>query len=207
LNLYLIIVKTDEGESEFITRAEDAAKAVGRWLITVRDTMFYDQNIILLFTKILNDIVSDPDEDVSIYRSENLSIDCIKGITLAPDNLQYDIAVSIPFTYQQLPETTKLFLTVEDVAFILQLEFDYLAEIGLITFEPDNSEPVPQPLNMEELTNYILNEAMNQGRIYKTEHIDEVLESEMEYMKAVGIIEESMLKNDEVIELGRINTN
>jgi hypothetical protein len=207
MNMYYITITTDEEDMEFITRAENAAKAVGKWLIAVKDTLFYEQNIILLFNKIINESVSDPDEDIFIYNSENMSIECTKGTTIAADNLQYDISESKLYTYQQLPEETKLSLTFEDVSFILQLEYDYLTEKGLITLEePDGSEQNPI-LNMAELSNYILNEAMNQGRIYKTEHIDEVLESEMEYMKAVGIIEESMLKNDEVIELGRINTN
>jgi hypothetical protein len=125
-------------------------------------------------------------------------------------NLEYDDDDSVIFTYQHLSEPLKLTLSAEDVAYMLDLKFHYMAENGFVL---DEEEDEPQDsahiLDMEVLSTYIQKKAMDEGIVYLTEQIDEVLEAEADYMKSVGIINEDDNKtsNDDVIDLGSIISN
>lgn len=87
-----------------------------------------------------------------------------------------------------MPPDLKEILTREDVELILELEFQYQQLIGLVTEDSGSGEEGPV-IVMGEVVGFIREGARREGRSYKIEQIESVLEAEEVYLEKIGVIE------------------
>jgi hypothetical protein len=215
MNMYRIYFKLNEDESNFVTKAETGNQAVGKWLLAMQRTLKFDDDIITLCQKILNESLTDDQGDELMYESDELQFQCIKTMEVGSDNHNYNPDDSIIYTHQNLPDGMKLVLSQEDVEYIFDLNYQYMEENGFILEEGEKPDPAKDKelglvWDSEVVCAYIQKIALEEGFIYAFDDIANVFEAEEEYLKTIGLMDKSdneIIKNDDAIDLSRIKPN
>ncbi|MGE5435907.1 MAG: hypothetical protein ACM3O3_01655 [Syntrophothermus sp.] len=188
MNIYRITVRINGKTIKFLSKAESGSKALSEWLISSSDALLYSQDLIHKLKNIINNSVKYDSEVGFRYESKVITIECIITMKIDQDSLYYNYSDAEIFIYQHLSENMKLYLTTEDVANILELEFQYLEENNFIDVDPEIIAQEPPPILDEEvLSAFIQKRAMDEGISYSIDQIYEVFEKELEYMKFIDI--------------------
>ena len=101
----------------------------------------------------------------------------------------YDPDEAVVFVCDRLPQPFRDELDAADVAFILDLEFEYLKRQGLVGDASAAYEESEELVELDEakMVEFIRSMAGDYGRDYTVEAVEAVLEVELEYMEHIGI--------------------
>lgn len=185
MNVYRITLRLNGTKTKFLIKAKSILEALSEWLVTSFDKLSLSQELI---KTIQNSVKTNSDYNF-IYENNGIIIECSKSMNINQDKLFYYDSDAEIFIYQHLSEEIKLSMDTEDVAFILELEFEYLEDNNFIDVDEQIISQEPPPvLEMEVLSKFIQKRAMDEGILFSIDQINEVLEKEEKYMEYIGII-------------------
>jgi len=101
----------------------------------------------------------------------------------------YEPDEAVAFVHGWLPEELQDKLSWTDVRLILDLEFEYLRQEGLVVEPGESVEEPEEPVKLDTaaMIEFIRAEAGEYGRHYTADMIHTVLDGETEYMRHIGI--------------------
>jgi hypothetical protein len=101
----------------------------------------------------------------------------------------YEPDEAAAFVHDWLPEELQGNLSRADVALILDLEFEYLKQQGLVAEPGESMEKPEEPIELDTaaMMEFIREEAGEYGKDHTLEVIEAVLEGELEYMRHIGL--------------------
>lgn len=213
MNMYRITFNLDGVDANFVAKADDCKKAIGKWLVAMRNSFKYAPDLVTICSSIINDAEIYLKSDNLSYKDEHLILECQKSMEIDDSALFYDPTDAVIYTHQKLPDEFKLQLTLEDIEYILDLNYQYMEENGFILEEgeiPDPEADRKAGLIWDQVvvSAYVQQKAFEDGNILSIEEIDAVFDAEMEYYKAVNIVESnSEPDNQGAIDLTSIKGN
>lgn len=106
-----------------------------------------------------------------------------------PQRAVFDVEQSVEFVAEALPSDVTAELSYDDVTVILRLFHDYLHERGVATTAGEDDElEGPQVVDPSEGVDQILARAAAARRDYRRGDVEAVVEAQMEYFAAIGVV-------------------
>ncbi|QGG95897.1 hypothetical protein [Actinomarinicola tropica] len=106
-----------------------------------------------------------------------------------PQRAVFDVEQSVAFVAEALPSDVTAELSFDDVTIILRLFHDYLHERGVATTAGEHDEvDAPQVVDPSEGVERIVARAAAAGRSYRRSDVEAVVEAQMEYFAAIGVV-------------------
>ena len=102
----------------------------------------------------------------------------------------YDIDDASQTVWENIPEKLKYKLEIEDIYFILELEFNFLESVGLI-YDEDEKFPVcdyPKDINQDAMEEYIMLEAIQNDIYISYDELEDILDAELIYYDLNGAL-------------------
>lgn len=107
------------------------------------------------------------------------------------DRAVYDVEQSVDFVAEALPGEITAELSYDDVRVILRLYHDFLHAKGLATTAgEDDGTRGPLVIGTEEAVDYVVWRAQLAERPFAPDHVAAVVEAQLEYFAAIGVIGE-----------------
>lgn len=101
---------------------------------------------------------------------------------------EYDPIAAAAVAHAQLPAPMRATLSVDDVLYVLELEFRYQQRIGLTSDGPQ-SNAVPPAIDLEQMVIAMIEQARQQGRSFSPHQIAHILRGEDVYLRQIGVLE------------------
>ena len=92
--------------------------------------------------------------------------------------------------YNISPEIKSKF-TIEQIIDVLDEEFEFLKQLGLVSDERPPKDSGNYFLDTNELVNFLVKTCPKKGISISYEEVSDILDAEIIYMKQIGIIEEN----------------
>src|ERR1035437_8425291 len=105
----------------------------------------------------------------------------------------YNTDDAIKFIYEKLAEEEKKYLTPADIELLNDLEFEYLETAGVAKKQEDGEYLMDMGIEYDEedLVKYINLQGLKRQKIFTNELISQILDFEYEYMKHIGMVDET----------------
>lgn len=116
-----------------------------------------------------------------------------------PQRAIFDVEQSVEFVAEALPADVTAELSYDDVTVILRLFHDYLHERGVATTAGEDDElEGPQVVDPAEGVERICARAAAAGRTYRRSDVQAVVDAQMEYFAAIGVVGEPVEEPDDL---------
>lgn len=119
-----------------------------------------------------------------------------------PERAIFDVEQSVDFVAEALPGDVTAELSYDDVTVILRLFHDYLHERGVATTAgEDDADAGPQIVDPVEGVASVMRRIEQSGATHRRSDVEAVVEAQMEYFAAIGVIGEAVGDDDDLDDL------
>ena len=105
------------------------------------------------------------------------------------DDGSYDFDDAANVIYDNISEELKEKLDIEDILEILEAEFKYQQQTGLVSDE-ESIVDIPRDVDFDAMDYFIINECAKKDIILTYDELKEVMDAETIYLKSLGLIDE-----------------
>jgi hypothetical protein len=212
MKMYRVKFIISETRYIFITPADDCRQAVGKLFLAANKEELFGSDTIILCRKVLAGAIEN-ENDMLIYDSEELKIECSKSIAIEVTTPGYNLDDSALNTYRNLPDNIARKFDEYEVLYVLTLKLQYLEENGFLrsdahgTYIAEETE-TGDIYDPEAVVEFIEKEAAVDDIFgFTTEQIETILAAELEYIESCVTSGKETIRPTDVIDFSKLIIN
>ena len=128
---------------------------------------------------------------IHLTKDELIEIWAVEGDYLDSqiDDSDYIVEEAVETVYENISDDLKEKLDIEDIIVILEVEFEYQQQTGLVSDE-ESIVDIPREVDFDAMNYFIINECAKKEIILTYDELEEILDAETIYLESLGLIDE-----------------